>query len=96
VYRYTWDPAKEADNIRERGISFPEAESVLLSRLTWTVFDEAHSLAEPRYRSIGYSALGRILVVVSSENGFPPRIISARRATKRERDDYQRRRRRPL
>ncbi|OGN85654.1 MAG: hypothetical protein A2X23_12835 [Chloroflexi bacterium GWC2_73_18] len=94
MLEYTWDPLKEADNIRRRGIGFLEAQSVLLDRRAVTMFDDEHSLQERRYGTIGYSFRDRILVLVSSENGHPPRIISARRATKRERDEYERRRRR--
>jgi uncharacterized DUF497 family protein len=60
------------------------------SRSVWS--DELHSAEEPRFKSIGYSDLGRILVVVTSDDGIQPRIISAWRVSKRERDAYQRRR----
>jgi uncharacterized DUF497 family protein len=76
VVEYTWDSDKEMENVRKRGI--------------W--FDELHSAEELRFKTIGYSDLGRILVVVTSEDGVRPRIISAWRASKRERDAYQRRR----
>ncbi len=92
VLKYAWDSDKEAINVRKRGIDFLEARTVLQRRLTVTWFDEAHSLDEPRFKTIGYSALGRLLVVVTSDDGVQPRIISAWRATKRERDAYERRR----
>ena len=57
-----------------------------------TVPDEEHSAVEERLQTIGWSALGRLLVVVTSARGPRPRIISARRATKRESDVYLRRR----
>jgi hypothetical protein len=92
VFDYTWDPDKEAENVREHGIWFQEARTVLRGNLAVTWFDELHSAEEPRFKTIGYSDLGRILVVVTSDDGAQPRIISALRASKRERDAYQRRR----
>ena len=89
---YTWDADKERENVRRRGNGFDEARTVLRGYLGFTWFDELHSDKEPRFRTIGYSDLGRILVVVTSEDGVQPRIISAWRASKRERDAYQRRR----
>ena len=89
---YIWDPDKEAENVRRRGISFAEAKTVLRGHLKFTWFDEAHSADELRFKTIGYSDLGRVLVVVTSEDGVQPRIISARRASKRERNAYDRRR----
>jgi uncharacterized protein len=92
VVEYIWDPDKEAENVRKHGVSFQEARTVLRGYLTATWSDEFHSAEEPRFKSIGYSDLGRILVVVTSDDGIQPRIISAWRASKRERDAYQRRR----
>ena len=92
MVEYTWDPDKEMENVRRRGISFAEAKTVLRGHLAITWFDELHSAKELRFKTIGYSDLGRILVVVTSEDGVRPRIISAWRASKRERDAYQRRR----
>jgi len=54
----------------------------------------ARRLSEPRIRTIGYSPMGQVIVVITSTGGPKPRIISARRATKRERDEYAGRRRR--
>ena len=92
MLEYTWDSDKEKENVRRRGIGFDEAKSVLRGYLSLTWFDELHSAEEPRFKTIGYSYLDRILVVVTSEDGVQPRIISAWRASKRERDAYQRRR----
>lgn len=92
MFEYTWDSDKEMESVRRRGIGFDEARTVLRGYLSFTWFDELHSDEEPRFKTIGYSDLGRILVVVTSEDGVQPRIISAWRASKRERDAYQRRR----
>ena len=90
--KYDWDDDKNAINILKHGVSFLEAESVLDSELSRVTFDLQHSELEVRFLTIGWSSLGRLLLVVTSEDGPRPRIISARRATKRERDEYTRRR----
>ena len=91
---FDWDDAKERANIRSRGISFAEAETVFQDDDRLEMVDEAHSQDEPRQITIGFSSKGRLLVVITSERDpLSPRIISAWRATKRERDAYSRRRR---
>jgi uncharacterized DUF497 family protein len=92
VSKYDWDHDKNAINILKHGVSFLEAESVLDSGQSHVMFDAEHSDAEVRFVTIGWSNQGRLLLVVTSEDGPRPRIISARRATKRERDEYTRRR----
>ena len=92
VSKYDWDHDKNAINILKHGVSFLEAESVLDSELSRVMVDAEHSDLEVRFLTIGWSNLGRLLLVVTSEDGPRPRIISARRATKRERDEYTRRR----
>jgi uncharacterized DUF497 family protein len=92
VAKYDWDDDKNAINILKHGVSFLEAESILDSELSRVTFDLQHSELEVRFLTIGWSNLGRLLLVVTSEDGPRPRIISARRATKRERDEYARRR----
>ena len=90
---YRWDRRKARRNERKNGITFPEAETVFLDPNRLEMPDERHSTYEPRTVTIGWSSLGRLLVVISSEGGQrPPRIISAWRATKRERNAYVRRR----
>jgi hypothetical protein len=89
--RYGWDPDKALENEREHGVSFDEAETAVDNRLSRTVPDLEHSSLEDRFRTIGWSDLGRLLVVVTSQGGRRPRIISAWRATKRERNAYERR-----
>ena len=88
---YDWDQEKEWLNARKHGVWFDEAETALDRDDTWTRRDPRDWGAEARYRNIGWSARARFLVVVTSEGGSRPRIISARRATKRERHDYARR-----
>ena len=90
---YDWDRRKARRNERKNGVAFPEAETVFLDPDRLEMPDERHSMYEPRSVTIGWSSLGRLLVVITSEGGHrPSRIISAWRATKRERDAYVRRR----
>lgn len=88
---FDWDPAKAAENVRVHGVSFEEAETAVTHPLARTFPDPGHSDTEPRFWTIGYSVLGRLLVVVTSEGGIRPRLISARRASKRERRVYEQR-----
>jgi len=86
---YDWDTRKGRLNAAKHGVTFVEAESVVLSPLAAREPDVAHSTVEQRIKVIGGSALGELLVVIVSMGGPRPRIISARRATKRERHAYE-------
>jgi uncharacterized protein len=85
---YGWDENKAELNRRRHGVTFDEADTVLDNPLAWRRADESHSEAEERFKVVGWSSVGRLLLVIVSESGPVPRIISARRATKRERDAY--------
>jgi uncharacterized DUF497 family protein len=84
-----WDPRKAAANLRKHAVSFHEAGSVLADPLSTTYPDPDHSTDESRHLTIGSSAAGRILVVSHTERGDAVRLISARRATSRERRFYE-------
>ena len=86
--RYTWDLEKARVNLAKHGVSFEEAESVPDTDLARWVLDPRYA-GEDRFLITGVSSLGSLLVVVTSERGPRPRIISARRATKRERHAYE-------
>jgi uncharacterized DUF497 family protein len=86
--RFDWDPEKARINLAKHRVSFEEAESVPDSDLArW--FPDPRFVDEERYVVTGPSLVGTLLVVVTSERGPRPKIISARRATKRERDAYE-------
>jgi len=87
--QFEWDPDKAAANVKRRRISFDEAASVLEDPLSTTFPDEAHSEEEMRFLTIGTSLRGRVLVVAHTERNDTLRIISARRATRREREFYE-------
>ena len=84
-----WDPRKASTNLRKHGVDFHEAASVLDDPLSTTFPDPDHSLEEARFLTIGASPSGRILVVAHTDRGDAVRLISARRATPRERKFYE-------
>ena len=86
---FEWDPEKDAANVRRRRVSFNEAATVLEDPLSTTFPDEAHSEGEMRFVTVGVSQRGRLLVVAHTERNDTIRIISARRATRREREFYE-------
>ncbi|HEY3354546.1 MAG TPA: BrnT family toxin [Polyangia bacterium] len=88
--RFAWDVRKDRANQREHGVSFDEARSVFWDENAKLYSDPDHSRDEDRFILLGTSALLRVLVVChcSREGGDVIRIISARRATARERRSY--------
>ncbi|MCC7290932.1 MAG: BrnT family toxin [Phycisphaerales bacterium] len=86
---FEWDPHKAAGNLRKHGVSFKEAVTVFGDDLSLTIEDELHSEFEPRFVTIGSSSTGRALVVVHADRPASIRIISARKATPRERRQYE-------
>ncbi len=86
---FDWDPKKSSRNLAKHGVSLDEAETVGLDPLALTLPDQEHEVDDARTRLVGHSTGGRLLIVITSEGGLKPRIISARRATKRERHAYE-------
>ena len=86
---FEWDPHKAAVNRRNHGVTFQEAATVFGDRLGSIFTDEAHSIGEHREMIIGHSDRKRLLLVSFTERAGKIRIISARRAMKRERRDYE-------
>ena len=86
---FIWDVAKAASNLRKHGVSFEEAATVFQDPLALTISDPDHSDTEDRWIIMGMSEMHRFLVVVHVERGSRIRIISARKATRRERQDYE-------
>jgi len=91
--RFEWDSRKESQNRRKHGVSFAEAETVFSDDHALLVDDPDHSDQEDRFALLGLSAGLRTLVVVHCyrEQEAVIRIISARKATRKERDIYNRR-----
>ena len=86
---FEWDETKAGANLTKHGVSFEEAATVFGDPLSLTIPDPAHSQAEDRFVVIGQSHRRRLLVVVHTERGDNIRVISARRASKRERKVYE-------
>ncbi len=94
AFRFDWDAAKAAANVRKHGVSFEEARTVFEDDEALIIPDPEHSVSEERFVLLGFSAALRVLVVVHCERGGGAviRIISARKADRGERDDYASRR----
>src|SRR4051794_20523802 len=89
-FGFEWDEAKAQANLEKHGISFDEAATVFTDWGAPVDPDPLHSAAEDRLMIIGASELQRLLTVVFTfRDGDIIRIISARRATARERRTYE-------
>ncbi len=86
---FEWDPEKAARNWVKHGVSFHEAATVFGDPLAITYHDPDHSEDEERFLTFGHSNEGHLLVVSHTDRGERTRIISARRATRRERKIYE-------
>ena len=86
---FEWDPKKAGSNIEKHGVSFEEASTVFRDSLSLTIDDPLHSTGDVRMVQIGISHKNRLLVVVHTEKGDNIRIISARKATNKERNNYE-------
>lgn len=86
--QYDWDKNKAESNLKKHGITFEEAITVLQSASSAIFEDVRHH--EKRFIAIGFSAVTRVLVVVYCyREESTVRIISARKATKKERQQYE-------
>jgi uncharacterized protein len=86
---YEWNAAKAKANRQKHGVSFEEAATVFLDPLALTFPDPDHSAAEQREITIGYTGRQRIVLVSHCQRGDHTRIISARKASKKERVQYE-------
>ena len=87
---FDWDPRKAKSNHAKHGVSFEDASTVFGDPLSLTIVDPSHSRpAEERFVTIGNSFLGNLLLVAHRDEGEDVRIISACKATRRERNDYE-------
>ena len=87
--RFEWDPEKAAANLTKHGVSFEEGLTVFSDPLARLFDDEDQSMEEAREIIIGHSTQDRLLLVCFTARGASIRIYSARRATRRERQDYE-------
>lgn len=87
---YEWDEVKAQLNIAKHGVSFDEAKTAFCDEYGLIVFDEEHSDNEERFYLLAMSQKERILVVVHCyKDGDIIRIISARKATAKEKKQYK-------
>ena len=88
--RFEWDPRKSGSNKAKHGISFEEARTVFLDENARIIPDDEHSDEEDRFLLMGLSIELRVIVVCHCyrESDYVIRIISARRATATERQQY--------
>ena len=91
--RFEWDARKDAANRRKHGISFVEAETVFSDENALLLDDPGHSASEDRFLLLGLSSVLRLLVVSHTyrEGDDIIRLISARKATRAERAQYDQR-----
>ena len=87
--RFRWDPQKAASNAKKHRVSFSEAATVFQNPLAFIFDDEDHSVEELREIIVGHSSQNRLLVVSFTERDDVIRIISARKADREEREDYE-------
>ncbi len=95
--KFEWDSEKKKANRQKHKISFLEACYVFADKYMLTLYDDEHSAEEDRWTTIGQSLSNRIPVVVHTYRKIKDkesvRIISARKATKHEEEQYFERRR---
>ena len=85
---FEWDSNKAASNLERHRVSFEESTTVFDDPMFITLVDADHSVDEERYITIGLSNRGRVLVLAHTERQGRIRIISAREATRIEREYY--------
>lgn len=95
-YQFEWDPRKARQNLKRHGIAFERAATIFTDRSALSEFDEAHSESEERWITLGLDQTGALLVVChtfreDTESSARIRLISARKPTKREQAEYERR-----
>jgi uncharacterized DUF497 family protein len=87
--RFEWDPNKAEANLAKHEISFEEAMTVFADPLARIFPDEEHSVDELREIIIGHSVGHQLILVNFTSIDDRVRIFSARKATRRERKDYE-------
>jgi hypothetical protein len=86
---FEWDEEKSNGNLRKHEVSFDEAKTVFNDPFAMTISDPEHSSQEDRYIDVGMSSQGRVLMVWYTERGRNIRIIGSRKATRKQRREYE-------
>jgi len=90
MLRFTWDQAKALSNLRKHGVDFLEAATAFGDPHSISIPDPDHSThGEERWLLLGHSQQGRLLVIAHTEQGDEIRLITARLATRPERETYE-------
>jgi uncharacterized protein len=89
--RFEWGPDKAASNAKKHNVTFEMAKTVFYDDFAVQFFDEEHSSSEERFLLLGMSSAARLLLVChcEREDGDVIRIISARKATETESQNYR-------
>ena len=92
-YNFEWDPKKAKSNFQKHKVSFERASEIFLDPFMLSVFDKSHSKTEDRWITIGKDSNNITIVVVHTFREIRAdkatiRIVSARRATKKEQKQY--------
>jgi len=85
---YEWDARKARLNLEKHGVDFADAVGALEDELALTT-EDVGTLSEKRLVTLGMDLLGRLIVVVYTWRGKRIRLLSARKATRRERRQYE-------
>ena len=86
---FEWDSRDARSNLTKHGVGFEEASTIFGDPLSLTISDPEHSQRENRYITMGRAFNRKLLVVVHTDRGDNIRIISARRASRRECKFYE-------
>ena len=91
MIKFEWDTTKATSNKKKHGVSFEEAQSVFYDEFAVQFFDDDNFVSEDRFLMLGFSDEARLLIVCHCERneGNIIRIISARKAAKKENNYYQ-------
>ena len=94
-YQFEWDPGKAQRNLKDHSIAIERAASIFLDPQALSVFDEEHSQDEDRWVTLGMDRTGILLAVChtyrkEATRSARIRLISARKATRREAGQYGR------
>lgn len=87
--KFEWNSRKAASNLAKHRIPFSEAITVFADPSAYIFDDEDHSIEEQREIIIGHSEKRRLLLVCFTASEDLVRIFSARKATRREKREYE-------
>jgi uncharacterized protein len=91
IMQFEWSKSKDLLNQKKHGVPFEEAKTIFFDSTTMIAHDPEHSGAEDRFLAIGFSSINRLLLVVHCfrQHSEVLRIISARKATRIERRQFE-------